>query len=83
MAEAEIVQLYKSNHRDPVACLRAIADEIEAGGHGEVGCVGIVVMGNTVEVFGGGPDSEAPAVAVLLQAGAMRLVGLVESHGRD
>jgi hypothetical protein len=49
---AEVVTLYQNNFRDPVFSLRAIADEIDEGKYGEVGCVGIVVMGDTTEVFG-------------------------------
>lgn len=70
---AEIVTLHQSNFRDPAATLRDIADEIEAGKYGAVGCLGIVVMGDDLEVFGAGPDSEGPAVAVLLHAGFNKL----------
>ena len=37
-----VVQLYDSNHRDPVATLRRIADEIEAGQYGDVGTAVLV-----------------------------------------
>jgi hypothetical protein len=80
---AEVVQLHESNFRDPVATLRKIADEIEAGQYGEVGCVSVALLGDTMEVFGAGVDSEAPSVAMLLHAGFMRLAGSLERHGRD
>ena len=78
-----VVTLCDSNYRDPVATLRKIADAIEAGEYGEVGCAGLVILGDTTEVFGMGQDSEAPSVAMLLHAGFMRLVSAVEGHGRD
>lgn len=74
--------LYASNFRDPVATLRNIADEIEAGKYGEVGCIGIAVLGDRLEVFGAGPDSEGPAVAVTLHAGFMKLTRAIEEHGQ-
>jgi hypothetical protein len=80
---AEVVQLYDSNYRDPVATLREIAQDIEAGRYGEVGCVGVVLLGDTMEVFGMGSDSEAPSVGLLLHAGFMRLSSSLESHGRE
>jgi hypothetical protein len=79
---AEIITLNETNFRDPVAALREIANEIEAGKYGAVGCVGIVVMGDTTEVFGAGMDSEGPSVAMLLHAGFMILSREIEDHGR-
>lgn len=84
MAETDgpkIVELYPSNYRDPVATLRKIADEMEAGEFGPVGCVGVVLMGNAVHVFGAGLDSEPAPVATLLYAGFLRLVRPIEEHG--
>lgn len=83
MALAEVVTLYETNARDPVATLRRIADEIEAGEFGAVGAVGLVLLGDTMEVFGMGEDFEAPSIALLLHAGFMRLSKAVEEHGRD
>lgn len=82
-SDDKIVTLYKTNDRDPVAALRAIADEIESGFYGGVGCVGVVLLGDTMEVFGAGPDREAPSVALLLHAGFSRLSSSIESQGRD
>lgn len=78
----KVVTLHESNFRDPVATLRVIADQIEAGKYGEVGCVAVAVLGDTLEVFGAGVDSEAPSVAMTLHAGFMRLVRSIEEHGR-
>lgn len=53
-------------YRNAVTALRYIADEIEAGKYGEVGSVGLVLIGNTVEVFGMGMESDGAAIATLL-----------------
>jgi hypothetical protein len=79
----KVVTLNETNFRDAAATLRQIADEIEAGEYGEVGCVGVALLGDTMEVFGAGPDSEAPAVAMLLHAGFLRLSRALEEHGRE
>ena len=75
------MQLYDSNYRDPVATLRSIASDIEAGKYGDVGSVGVVLLGDTMEVFGMGKDSEAPSVGLLLHAGFLRLSKAIEEHG--
>lgn len=80
---AEVVTLYKSNYRDPVSALRKIADEIERGEYGEVGCVGIALLGETFEVFGAGPDSAGYSVAAVFHAGLVRLTSSIERRGRD
>lgn len=78
----DVVSLYDSNSRDPVATLRRLADDIEAGVYGDVGCVGVVVLGDRLNVFGMGPDSEAPSVGMLLHAGFMELSRALQEHGR-
>lgn len=80
---AQVVTLHESNFRDPVATLRNVADDIEAGIFGDVGSVAVVVLGDTMEVFGMGQDSEAPSIALLLHAGFMRLSRSVEQHGQE
>lgn len=79
---AEVTTLYESNFRAPAATLRVIADEIEAGKHGEVTQVAIVLLGDTCEVFGAGPDADGSTIATLLQAGAHRMIVAVAEHGR-
>jgi len=81
MAIAEVVTLYDSNTRDPMATLRKIADYIEKGEYGAVGSLGLVLLGDKMEVFGMGDDAEAPSIALLLHAGFMRLSKAVEEHG--
>lgn len=73
--------LYDSNFRDVPATLRHIADQIEAGKYGTVGSVGLVLLGDTLEVFGIGPDSEAPSTALILNAGALKLTMPIVHHG--
>ena len=82
MTSLNVVSLYESNYRDPAATLRKIADEIESGDYGEVGCIGVALLGDTMEVFGAGQDSEAPSVALLLHAAFMRLSRSLEDHGK-
>ena len=72
--------IYDSNFRDPVATLRLIADRIGAGDYGRVGSLGLVLLGDKMEVFGAGPDSEAPSVALLLHAGFLRLSKAIEEY---
>lgn len=79
---AEVVTLYESNMRDPVATLRKIADQIERGDYGDVGCLAVVLLGDAMEVFGAGTDSEGPSVGLLLHAGFTRISNAIETHGR-
>lgn len=79
---AEVTTLYETNMRDPVATLRKIADDIEAGVYGEVGTVGVALIGDTMECFGGGSDSEAPSVGLLFHAAFSRMSNAIESHGK-
>lgn len=79
--DLKLVTLHESNFRDPAATLRVIADEIEAGDFGDVGSVGLVLLGDALHVFGAGADAEPPSIALLLHAGFMRLSRSVEEHG--
>lgn len=80
---AEVITLYESNFREPATTLRKIADQIEAGEYGEVGCLGVVLLGDTMEVFGAGTDCEAPSVGLLLHAAFMRMSKAIEEHGHN
>lgn len=77
-----VVSLYNHNYRGTTKTLRSIADRIDAGEFGEVGAVGLVLLGDQMRVFGMGPDSEAPSIALLLRAGFMRLSRTIEEHGK-
>lgn len=81
-ADLKVVELYPSNYRDPVATLRQIAQEIEDGVYGGVGAAALVLLGDTMEVFAMGEDSEAPSAALLLHAGFARLSNSLEQHGK-
>lgn len=73
--------VYPTNFREVVPTLRRVADEIEAGEHGDVSSLGIVLMGNSMEVFGMGVDADGPAIALLFQAAALRFAKAIEEHG--
>ena len=77
-----VVQFPTPNYKDVVKALRNLADEIEAGEWGEIGCCAVAIMGDTFEVFGSGPDSAGPSMAILFQAAIMRMAGEIERHGR-
>lgn len=79
--DLKIVQFPTPDHRDPVKMLRNIADEIEKGEYGDVGSIGIVTFGDTMEIFGGGSDSDAPTIALLFQAASLRFARELERHG--
>lgn len=78
-----VVELPTSAIHDPVGMLRRLADDIEAGSYGEVGTVAVAVVGDTLEVFGGGPDSAGPTVALVFNAAILRLARSIERHGRE
>lgn len=80
--DLKVVEFPPSAIRDPVLCLRDLADAIEAGEHGEVGTVAIAVFGDTLEVLGSGPDSDAPTCALVFHAAALRFASEIERHGR-
>lgn len=77
-----VVTLQESNYRQAAPTLRLIADAIENGEYGRVGCVAIAVLGDQLHVFGSGPDSESSSVALLLQAANLRLARALEEHGK-
>lgn len=79
---AEVIVLRDSNFRDPVATLRIIANEIEAGSYGEIGSIGLVLLGDTMEVFGMGEESTPSTVALLFNAAIIRLASAIEQHGK-
>ena len=83
--DLKVVRMREHSLRDVPANLRAIADQIERGEYGAVGCCGLVLMGAKLELFGLGDvvqsDGMGPSVAVLFQAAANKLVRSVETHG--
>lgn len=78
-----VVDFPVPEYREPATCLRNIADAIEAGDYGEVGTVAVAVFGDTLEVFGGGPDSAGPTCALVFRAAALRFEREIEEHGRE
>jgi hypothetical protein len=83
MADLNVVQFPVPEYRQPATMLRNIADEIDEGKYGEVGSIGVVVFGDTMEIFGGGSDSDGPTIALLFQAAGHRFAKELERHGRD
>lgn len=69
----KVVTLYDTNFRDPAATLREIANNIEKGEYGGVGCCAVALMGNRLEIFGMGPDSEATTIHLVFCAAAQKL----------
>ena len=59
-----------------------VADQIERGDLGDVGCLGIVVMGDETYIYGAGIDSSAPSVGLLLHAGFLQMSQAVANHGK-
>lgn len=82
MADLKVVTLNESNFRDPVAGLRSLADQVENGEFGEVGQIGIVLLGDQMEIFGYGSDCEAPSIALMFQAAVLRFATTIEQHGK-
>lgn len=78
----KVVEIYPSNFRDPAATLRKIAEDIESGKHGEVGCIGIVLLGDELKVFGAGQDSEGPSVHYVLSCGVAMMQKSALDHGK-
>lgn len=82
MTDLKVVTLYETNLRDPASTLRIIADEIASGKFGEVSCVGLTLMGDKLEIFGMGPESDSPQVAMLFQAAIQRFAKTIEEYGK-
>lgn len=81
--DLKVVTLAKSNFRDPVATLRELANDIESGAYGPVGCVAVAVLGEEMHCFGMGVDSEAGSVALLFSAAHLRFARCLEERGRE
>lgn len=71
---------YPTNFREVVPTLRRVADKIEQGKFGDVSSLGVVLMGDTMEVFGMGIDSDGPTIALLFSAASLRFAKAVEEH---
>lgn len=84
--DLKVVTMCESSLRDVPAQLRLLADRIERGDYGPVGCCGVTILGDTFEVFGYGDgvqeDGIGPSIMTLLQAGIQRIAGSIEQHGR-
>lgn len=82
--DGKVIIMREHTLRDAPATLRVIAQNIEDGKYGPVGTVALVLLGDTMEVFGMGEDGgDGAAVATLLNAGALRLTIAVMNHGKS
>lgn len=79
----KVITLHEHNYRQAAPTLRKIADEIEAGDYGAVGTVAIALLGDRLEVFAAGPDSDGTSAACVLQAGANKIINALVNHGVD
>lgn len=79
----KVVEIYPTNFRDVPGALRSVADDVENGVYGDVSCVAISMMGKKIEVFGIGPESEAPMTACLLEIGAKKLRDIMFAEEDD
>lgn len=79
----KVVTIHESNYRQAAPTLRIIADEIEAGDYGAVGCVAIAVMGEKLDVFGAGPESDASTVHLVFHAAAIKMAGALLTEEVD
>lgn len=82
MTALNVVNFPVPEYRDPVKALRNLADDVEAGRYGEVSSCGVVLLGDRMEVFGSGEDSEGPTIALLFSAAAHRFAKEIEEYGQ-
>jgi hypothetical protein len=84
--DLKVVTMREHSLRDVPAQLRLLADAIEGGKYGPVGCCGVAILGDTFECFGYGDgvteDGIGPSVATLFEAGVQRITKAVEQHGK-
>ena len=73
--DLKVVPIYESNFRDAAKTLRVIADQIDAGQHGTVHNLAIVLHNDDMVVFGAGPDESLAETALLLWRGFKRIAG--------
>lgn len=78
----EIVKFPVDTLADVPKHLRALADRIECGEYGEIGCCAISMLGNELFVFSYGSESEAGAAALTLMAGIDFLTKPLLEHGK-
>lgn len=76
--------IHETSLVDVPAKLRELADEIEQGVYGEVGCCAVALLGNEFAIFGFGSDSRATSAHCLFHAAAVKLaMGFVELENQE
>lgn len=81
-ADLKVVEFPNGNLRDIPTSLRLLADNIEAGKHGSVATCAVALSADTFKIFGYGDDSEWPSIAIMFQAGILRIASGLERHGQ-
>lgn len=75
IAPLQLVTLYPHNFREVAKTLRHIADDVDAGNHGDVQTLAMVMLGDRgVQTFGIGPASSSGDVVIAFQAGSAFVV---------
>lgn len=77
-----ILEFNAPDYRNPVKALRNLADQIEAGKFGEVGSCGVVIFGDTLEIFGSGAENDRQTISLLFAAAINRFAIQIEQQGR-
>lgn len=78
-----VVTLYEVNIQNIPAMMRKLADAIEEGKYGDVGQCAVCILGDSFETFGWGQESEPATTAIMLQAGAHRMITAIAEWGHD
>lgn len=82
--EAEkVVKLFEVPFDDVAAKLRKLADRIEAEEFGGVTTCAVLVMGDTLEIFGLGEDGAMPTIVTLCMAAVQKVCNPIAYHGMD
>lgn len=77
-----VVPAYDSNFRMIPQTLRKLASQIENNEIPNVAEAALVLLGDTLEVYGLGPENDGPSTGMLLAAGQLRITRALEEHGR-
>lgn len=80
---AKLSVIQETSLCDVPAKLRELADEIEQGVYGNVGCCAVALLGDEFTIFGFGEDSRAPSAHCLFHAAAVKLAMAFVEHGAD
>lgn len=80
---AQLHLIQDRNVADIPRMLRELASNIEAGDFGDVETLGVVLLGDRLEVFGMGARGESPMITMLFQAAIQRLAATLLEEDDD